>query len=127
MEHGPVVVAARRERHEVAGRDGRQVGLDLERHRTLVGVVVTVRVWPAGSAGGWLVGHEPCRPPTDGARARLELGWPPRRSRRGPGPEEQEADHEHDQHDRPGGQPRQPGDAAVHRLPVTGFVLPARV
>ena len=54
MERRAVVEAARRERDEVAGRDRRQVGLDLDRDGPLSVSSVTVRVSPAGSASaGW--------------------------------------------------------------------------
>src|SRR5450432_4149975 len=43
-------------------------------------VIVTVRVWPAGRAGGWLIGHEPVadEPLADDAAGAGPIGSPPR-------------------------------------------------
>jgi hypothetical protein len=42
-------------------------------------VIVTVRVWPAGRAGGWLIGHEPVaeEPVADDAAGAGPIGSPP--------------------------------------------------
>ena len=68
MEHDAVVEAAVGERDEVAGGDRRQVGVDLIAMAPLSVVIVTVRVSPAGSAAGWLVGQPlPAAALADGA------------------------------------------------------------
>ena len=77
---------------------------------------VTVRVWPAGSAGGWLVGQLPF--PTTAADGRLDalgLAAALPGAAKPSGSQEQEAADEDHEHDQAAGQQRQPGDAARDR------------
>ena len=92
---------------------------------------VTVRVCPAGSAGGWLVGQVPF--PTTAADGRLDalgLAAALPGAAEPAGSQEQEAADEDHQHDHPAGQQRQARDAArdgaaAHRLARRGGALRA--
>ena len=81
VEDDVVVEAARGERHEVADRDRREVGLERELDRALGGLDRHDRVEPAGGRGGW--GGRTARDPAGRATGR---GSPTPRTPRAPPP-----------------------------------------
>ena len=124
VEDRAVVEAARGERDEVAGRDRRQVGLDLDGDRALR----RVQRHGPGLAGGER--RRLARRAGAGGRQRRPRrpGWPRPPRRAVPVPAEDDEDGDQGDHgDRPGDQPRHDRQAARDPAARTGSVALAGV